>query len=61
MYVDHSIVEVIVNNATALVAYAAPSSAAAGEVVLVGALADGTRSAASLTAWVLRDAGHVFY
>ena len=58
VYADHAIVEVIVNNATALVAYAAPSSAAAGEVALVGMPVDA--SEASLKVWALRDAGHAY-
>ena len=56
--VDHSLVEVIVNNATALVVYAAPSSANAGRVRLVGAPEDAKR--ASIVAWRLKGAGHEY-
>ena len=50
------IVEVIVNNATALVVYAVPASPDAGLVHLVGAPAD--PSTARLQAWALADPGH---
>ena len=56
--VDHSLVEVIVNNATALVVYAAPSSANAGRVRLVGAPEDA--KSASIVAWRLKGAGHEY-
>jgi len=55
---DHSIVEVIVNNATAFVVYAVPTSADAGFVHLVGTPSD--PSGAQLAAWPLADAGHVY-
>ena len=56
VYADHSIVEVIVNNRTALVVYAAPASTAADRVHLVGVPA--SASGARLEAWALADAGH---
>lgn len=59
VYVDHAIVELIVNNATALVVYAAPSSAAAGDVALFGLpAADGVMGAAELQAWPLASPKH---
>ena len=57
-YADRSIVEVIVNNVTALVVYAAPASAAASGVRLLGAPAD--LSGARLEAWQLDDPGHAY-
>ena len=56
VYADHSIVEVIVNNQTAFVVYAAPASTAADRVRLVGVPA--SASGARLEAWALADAGH---
>lgn len=55
---DHSIVEVIVNNATAFVVYALPATTSAGHVRLVGVPANAT--GAVLDAWPLADAGHVY-
>jgi hypothetical protein len=52
--VDHSIVEVIVNNRTALVVYAAPSSATSGQVGLVGPAS--VKAWSSLDVWTLASA-----
>ena len=53
---DHSIVEVIVNNATAFIVYAAPETPGAGLVQLVGTPADA--SSAKLEVWNLADPKH---
>lgn len=53
-YVDHSLVELIVNNATALVVYAAPADATATGVSLSSNVGDG----ASLDAWTLAAANN---
>ena len=58
LYADHSILEVIVNNATALVVYVLPT-AAAGRVALIG-LPDGEPTGASIAAWRLSSPGHVY-
>ena len=55
---DHSIVEVIVNNATAIVVYTAPQSPTAGRVSLIGAPSDAAD--AVLEAWPLANASHVY-
>ena len=52
VYLDHSIVEIIVNNETALVVYAAPSSAT-GNVRLSAA------PGARLDVWALKDANNL--
>ena len=56
IYVDHSIIEVIVSNTTALVVYAQPSKDAS-RIQLIGAPADA--SGAELRVWPLRAPGHV--
>ena len=55
--VDHSIIELIVSNATAFIAYAVPT-AAAGHVSLIGLPDDPT--GAELRVWPLKNASHVY-
>ena len=57
VYIDHSIVELIVNNATALVVYVTPSEGA-GRVALLGAPADAEE--AELVAWPLASPKHAY-
>ena len=57
VYVDASVIELIVNNETALVVYATPS-ASAGRVALLGTPADA--SAASLSVWPLQAPNHMY-
>ena len=55
---DHSIVEVIVNNATALVVYTVPATPTAGLVHLTGAPEEAND--AKLDAWPLANPGHIY-
>jgi hypothetical protein len=55
--VDHSIVEVIVNNATAFVVYAAPASENATQVAMFGSGAQ--RDVGSLQVWQLKAANNL--
>ena len=52
IYVDHSIIELIVDNTTALVVYATPSSSMGNVQLTAGA------AGASLDVWTLRDANN---
>jgi len=55
VYVDHSVIEVIVNNETAFVVYGAPSEASTqGNVALYGLPSTG--QGATLDVWKLKDA-----
>ena len=57
LYVDHSIIEIIVSNATAFVVYANPTEGA-GRVAMIGAPED--PSGARLTAWTLKSPAHAY-
>lgn len=57
VYLDHSIIEVIVNNETAFVVYAAPA-VTAGQVALFGDPSE--RRGASLTVWTLAPPRHAY-